>query len=528
MSSYHSVTLIGPHSRDESGYHPKLAQAVEPRELQRTLVAQIETRKDVVVIAPPGQGVTSGCILGILNAVLVHISNQDKPNAVVLVSTRELAIQCYAFIHSLATDTGLNAQPLIAQSPYPETERPSTDFNVVVGTPGRVLGGVQRGQLPLANIQYFLLDEAHNIANYTGASHHTFRILQSLPRSLPARIVTSTCALTRLMQRMTLRSRDPDKNIHVWALENKDVSIIKVVMNVNETRLDALFRYIGTVPSGKKIVIVAKTFLLADNINAFLSLRLRGRSILKMNQKEGTDSRESTMNAFYTQTADIVITCRLILAGIFIDIDPLVVFFELPRDWSTYIAGRKRPDSCHGEMAMIHNPRDPEDQARLNQIEQDIAKFSKFDKSVLDNRTSPERSSINSMHPPTRKLILRWAVPAVSAKRIMADLAAYQPVQATVSPRAKTSDPPTCTAFVHFQTIPRATRCLDECDGTMICGHLVQMGYAAEKADGRDYLNEGRGREYGRGRGDGRRGHGYGRGGRGDGRRGRGYRGRGR
>ncbi|KAK1138496.1 hypothetical protein N8T08_002446 [Aspergillus melleus] len=149
MSSHKALTMSGPYTDDNPEYHPSLAGAVTTKKLQQTLVAQIAIVNDAIVMASPGQGVTLGCIIGILNAVLANVESQNKPKAVILVSTRELAIECYDFVSKIEQHTGLSAQSLIGESAYEDANLPSSNFDIIVGAPEKTLGGAQSRQLLL-------------------------------------------------------------------------------------------------------------------------------------------------------------------------------------------------------------------------------------------------------------------------------------------------------------------------------------------------------------------------------------------
>src|SRR5207253_3890437 len=84
-----------------------------------------------------------------------------KPVALVLVPTRELAIQVSEAVHRYGRDLGARVLPIYGGQPIGrQLAALDRGVDVVVATPGRALDHIGRGTLPLDGLQVVVLDEA--------------------------------------------------------------------------------------------------------------------------------------------------------------------------------------------------------------------------------------------------------------------------------------------------------------------------------------------------------------------------------
>ena len=91
---------------------------------------------------------------------------REKPRALVLVPTRELALQVAAEIESFKEGTHPRITTVYGGASIVEQLRNlKRGCEIVVGTPGRVIDHLERGSLNLDSIEYFILDEADEMLN---------------------------------------------------------------------------------------------------------------------------------------------------------------------------------------------------------------------------------------------------------------------------------------------------------------------------------------------------------------------------
>ncbi len=135
----------------------------EPTPIQREAIPPLLEGRDVLAEAPTGTGKTAAFALPIAPA---HRTDRRGPpgagpRALVLVPTRELAMQVAEAVHATAGPSGRGSLPVYGGQPYrAAAARPGRGVEVVVATPGRALDHLTRGSLRLDRARMVVLDEA--------------------------------------------------------------------------------------------------------------------------------------------------------------------------------------------------------------------------------------------------------------------------------------------------------------------------------------------------------------------------------
>lgn len=192
-------------------------EKIELREVQSLMIPLIATRRDILAISTLGPGVTTACVYGIMNALCLDATTEPGPKAIILLPTRELAIQVYDTFGRLRPAHKLQIKVEISHSDHPTTDETSERFDVVVDTPGKVLGAVQSGALSLGSVRYYMFDEVWSLLGNTCLGFHCRTLCQKIPSGTGARIVTSSSGILPAMGRFCLR--DSDTRIDITAME---------------------------------------------------------------------------------------------------------------------------------------------------------------------------------------------------------------------------------------------------------------------------------------------------------------------
>jgi ATP-dependent RNA helicase DeaD len=145
---------------------PELCKALsglgyeEPTPIQQAAIPPLLERRDLVGQAATGTGKTAAFALPVLQRVL-EAGERTGPLALVLVPTRELAMQVSEAMHRYGHEMGARVLPIYGGQPIGRQLR-SLDrgTDVVVATPGRALDHISRGTLNLQGLEIVVLDEA--------------------------------------------------------------------------------------------------------------------------------------------------------------------------------------------------------------------------------------------------------------------------------------------------------------------------------------------------------------------------------
>ena len=133
----------------------------EPTPIQSEAIPPLLAGNDLLGQAATGTGKTAAFALPLLERIADRIGKGEKPLALVLAPTRELAVQVSEAVHRYGRHMGTRVLPIYGGQPIGRQLRElSRGVDVVVATPGRAIDHLQRGTLQLGDLQVVVLDEA--------------------------------------------------------------------------------------------------------------------------------------------------------------------------------------------------------------------------------------------------------------------------------------------------------------------------------------------------------------------------------
>src|SRR4051794_26547904 len=134
----------------------------DPPPIQREAIPPMMAGHDLLGQAATGTGKTAAFALPILERLAASSPDGPRlPMALVLVPTRELAVQVSEAIHKYGRDLGARVVPIYGGQPIGRQLRAlEYGVDVVVATPGRALDHIGRDTLQLGGLKIVVLDEA--------------------------------------------------------------------------------------------------------------------------------------------------------------------------------------------------------------------------------------------------------------------------------------------------------------------------------------------------------------------------------
>ncbi len=167
------------------------AQYATPSRIQTEFIPEALTGDDVMGQAQTGTGKTAAFAIPILQMVKFDEDSFD-PQALILVPTRELAVQVKDEIEKLAKYTDLECLALYGGKPLPpQVQQLREGVDIIVGTPGRVMDHIKRGSLKLRNLKITVLDEADRMLDI-GFRPDIEKILRMAPQSRQTLLLSAT------------------------------------------------------------------------------------------------------------------------------------------------------------------------------------------------------------------------------------------------------------------------------------------------------------------------------------------------
>jgi ATP-dependent RNA helicase DeaD len=194
--------MIEDNDRDAGGFSdlrlaPELCRALsslgyeEPTPIQRAAIPPLLEGRDLVGQAATGTGKTAAFALPLLQRILTG-GGRGELLALVLVPTRELAVQVSEAMNSYGRDMGARVLPIYGGEPIGrQLGALRRGVDIAVATPGRALDHINRGTLKLSGLEVVVLDEADEMLDM-GFAEDIEEILGSTPDSRQTALFSAT------------------------------------------------------------------------------------------------------------------------------------------------------------------------------------------------------------------------------------------------------------------------------------------------------------------------------------------------
>lgn len=177
------------------GLSESLLKAVEllnytnPTKVQQEVIPIALEKKDLVVKSQTGSGKTAAFAIPVCELVDWE---ENKPQALVLTPTRELAMQVREDFFNIGRFKRMKVVALYGKSPfYIQEKQLKQKTHVVVGTPGRVLDHLERGTWQTDQIKYLIIDEADEMLRM-GFIEQVESIINKLPNQRMTMLFSAT------------------------------------------------------------------------------------------------------------------------------------------------------------------------------------------------------------------------------------------------------------------------------------------------------------------------------------------------
>jgi ATP-dependent RNA helicase DeaD len=325
-----------------------------PSPIQAATIPVLLSGADILGQAQTGTGKTAAFALPILSKLDLA---QKEPQALVLVPTRELAIQvAEAFQKYAAHLRGFHVMPIYGgQSYIPQLHALKRGTHVIVGTPGRVMDHLDRGTLSLKGVRFVVLDEADEMLQM-GFVDAIDSILSQAPKERQVALFCATMAppIKRIAQR---HLRTPQE-IMIKSKTTTATDIRQrywVVSGMH--KLDALTRILEVESFDAMLVFVRtkqSTVELAEKLQA------RGFAAAALNGDLQQSQRERTVAQLKAGQIDILVATDVAARGLDVERIGHVVNFDVPYDTESYVhrIGRTGRAGRSGEAILFIAPRE--------------------------------------------------------------------------------------------------------------------------------------------------------------------------
>ena len=331
----------------------------EPTPIQREAIPLLLGGRDILAEAPTGTGKTAAFALPILQRITIGAAGPNSTSALVVVPTRELAMQVAEAFHVYGKSLGTRVVPVYGGQPIGQQLRGlRRGVDVVVATPGRAVDHLKRGSLSFDAARIVVLDEADEMLDM-GFAEDLDTILSATPADRQTALFSATISptITRIAKR---HLRDPARiTVHAEKTTGDGVARVRqtayVVRRVD--KLPALCRILD-VEDPASTLVFARTRGEVDDLAEALSSR--GHDAGALHGGLAQEARDRIMGRFRDGSLDVLVATDVAARGLDIDHVSHVVNFDVPSDPDAYVhrIGRTGRAGREGVAITLVEPRE--------------------------------------------------------------------------------------------------------------------------------------------------------------------------
>jgi len=331
----------------------------EPTPIQREAIPLLLEGRDILAEAPTGTGKTAAFALPILQRITIGAAGPNSTSALVVVPTRELAMQVAEAFHVYGKTLGARVVPVYGGQPIGQQLRGlRRGVDVVVATPGRAVDHLKRGSLSFDAARIVVLDEADEMLDM-GFAEDLDTILSATPADRQTALFSATISptITRIAKR---HLREPARiTVHAEKTTGDGVARVRqtayVVRRVD--KLPALCRILD-VEDPASTLVFARTRGEVDDLAEALSSR--GHDAGALHGGLAQEARDRIMGRFRDGSLDVLVATDVAARGLDIEHVSHVVNFDVPSDPDAYVhrIGRTGRAGREGVAITLVEPRE--------------------------------------------------------------------------------------------------------------------------------------------------------------------------
>jgi len=316
---------------------PTIARAVEkmgftaPTEVQARAIGPLRAGKDLIGQAQTGTGKTAAFGIPIVEKVDPAAKHVQ---ALILTPTRELCVQVTEELRRLGVFRGVNATSIYGGSSMDrQVSALRKGAQVVVGTPGRVLDLIRRGELHLDRVHTVILDEADRMLDM-GFIVDVETILSRCPRQRQTALFSATMPYAIL--RICDRFMDRNAQHVVVKPEMKTVETVRqlVFFVAEQDKVRALLELTGRFEMDR-LLVFRHTQIGVDRLAT--TLKRRGQNVAALHGGMSQRDRTRTLADFKSGKIRFLVATNVASRGLDITDLPFVLSYDLPEDADTYV-----------------------------------------------------------------------------------------------------------------------------------------------------------------------------------------------
>jgi ATP-dependent RNA helicase DeaD len=331
----------------------------EPTAIQREAIPPLLEGRDVLGQAATGTGKTAAFALPLLHR-LGRMQDGVRPvRGLILVPTRELAMQVAEAVHKYGRSLGTSVLPVYGgQSISQQLRALRRGVDVVVATPGRALDLINRGTLELGSVEVLVLDEADEMLDM-GFADELEAIVAVVPKERQTALFSATMAprIKAIAKRYTRDS----VNVAIpseTSAPGKGFRVREVAYVVGRAHKAAALGRVIDMESPTSALVFCRTRTEVDELTE--TLGGRGYQAEAIHGGLSQEQRDRVLRRFRDGTSELLVATDVAARGLDIDHLSHVFNFDVPSSPDAYVhrIGRTGRAGREGVAITLAEPRE--------------------------------------------------------------------------------------------------------------------------------------------------------------------------
>ncbi|MFC6015692.1 DEAD/DEAH box helicase [Plantactinospora solaniradicis] len=358
----------------------------EPTAIQREAIPPLLAGRDLLGQAATGTGKTAAFALPLLQR-MPEDRRSGEPTALILVPTRELAVQVSEAIHRYGRDLGVRVLPIYGGQPIARQLRVlDSGVDVVVATPGRALDHISRDTLRLGSLATVVLDEADEMLDM-GFAEDIEAILQHVPEQRQTVLFSATMP-SRIDGMARQHLRDPARiEIGRQPAPSGTAPLVRqTAYVVARSHKPAALGRVLDVEAPTAAIVFCRSREEVDRLTE--TMNGRGYRAEALHGGMTQEQRDRVMGRLRAGTADLLVATDVAARGLDIEQLTHVVNYDVPSAPESYVHRIGRVGRA-GRQGVAITLAEPREHRMLKTIERTTGQRISIDKipTVADLRT---------------------------------------------------------------------------------------------------------------------------------------------
>ncbi|MER1954766.1 MAG: DEAD/DEAH box helicase [Desemzia incerta] len=302
-----------------------------PTTVQEEVIPVALKNEDIIVEAQTGSGKTVSYGVPLVEKVEWA---ENKPQALVLTPTRELAMQVKEDLTNIGRFKRVKAAAIFGKASFKKQQLELKQKNhIVVGTPGRLLDHLQKGTINVDKVRYLVLDEADEMLNM-GFIEQVEAIIEYIPKDRQTLLFSATMP-KEVARLAAFYMKEETTSIKIEASETNKSTIHQSFVKVQEEGKEKQLLNLLTVENPDNCMIFCNTQAAVNEVYAYLNKA--GLPIDKLHGGMYQDDRFEVMKEFKEGRFRYLVATDVAARGIDVDNVTHVINYDVPVEKESFI-----------------------------------------------------------------------------------------------------------------------------------------------------------------------------------------------